>query len=197
MANAKILSDGTEYWAVSTLVDSAGNPYTAGGVGNAISANETGNSTQVLLGSSATYTGVWEDVTNYTTVASAVLGSVATDGTLYFDLSTDGGTTYTSVPSSISDTTFAVPRILNVVETHVRIRYVNGTTAMTGTFRIQTKYSNGQELGLFAVAEGFVNSETPVSVTRSILVSRQPDGTYKNEPHNGVSFSNVRPSICK
>ena len=130
------------------------------------------NSTTALLGSGATFTGAWEEVIVYTTVATAVLGSLATDGTLYFDLSTDGGVTFTSVPSVISDATFAVPRILNVVETHVRIRYVNGTTAQTGTFSIQTKYSNNQELALLSSIEGVINGETPTQVVRSVVAGR-------------------------
>ena len=132
--------------------------------GNAKSA---ANSTAVLLTSGATFTGAWEDVTNYTTVATAVLGSIATDGTLYFDLSTDNGTTFTSVPNVIGDATFSVPRILNVVETYVRIRYINGTTAQTGTFSIETKYSNAQQMALLSPLDGVINSENPATLVRS------------------------------
>jgi hypothetical protein len=133
---------------------------------NVISANETGNSTAVLLTGGATFTGNWEDVSEYTTVAVSVLGSMATDGTLYFDLSTDGGTTSTSVPAIIGDTTFAVPRILNRVESHVRIRYVNGTTAQTGTFSIQTSYNTGQQLNLLTPIDNTINSEDPTTLVR-------------------------------
>jgi hypothetical protein len=147
------------------------------GTGNDIS---IGNSTAALLASGATFTGVWEDVTNYTTIASSILGSLATDGTIYFDLSTDGGATFTSVPSNVSDATFAVPRIINAAETHVRIRYVNGTTAQTGTFSIQTKYSNGQQMALFSSVDGFINGETPTQVVRSIIVGEDDDDVYRN-----------------
>jgi hypothetical protein len=138
------------------------------------------NSTTSLLGSSATFTGAWEDVTAFSTVAVAVLGSVATDGTLYFDLSTDGGSTFTSVPSTVGDTTFALPRILNVVESHVRIRYVNGTTAQTGTFSLQTKYSNAQPLGLLGSVDGTVTGETPTSDVKAIIVGEELDGTLQS-----------------
>jgi hypothetical protein len=144
--------------------------------------SSTANSTVVLLTSGATFTGAWEDVTNYTTVACAVLGSIATDGILYFDLSTDNGATFTSIPNMISDATFAVPRILNVVEQYVRIRYVNGTTAQTGTFSIQTKYSNGQELALLSSVDGSVTGETPTQVVKAVLVGVGPDGDYLNVP---------------
>ena len=156
-----------------------------GEVPNIISA---ANSTAALLAGGATFTGAWESVIDYTTVACAVLGSLATDGTLYFDLSMDGGATFTSVPNTVSDTTFALPRILNVVESHVRIRYVNGTTAMTGTFSLQTKYSNGQELGLLGSIDGFISGETPSNVVKSILAGRQPNGSYNNTPLDGQAF---------
>ena len=141
------------------------------------------NSTAVLLTSGATFTGAWEDVTNYTTVATAVLGSIATDGILYFDLSTDNGTTFTSVPSMISDATFAVPRILNVVETYVRVRYVNGTTAQTGTFSIETKYSNNQQMPVLSSVDGTVIGETPTQVVKSVLVGYdEVNEVYRNVP---------------
>jgi len=155
----------------------AGGGGGGGYIGNTISA---ANSTAALLGSGATFTGVWESVVNYTMVGVAILGSLATDGTLYFDLSTDGGATFTSVPSSIDDVTFAVPRLLNVVESHVRIRYINGTTAQTGTFSLQTKYSNGQEYELLASVDGFINGETPVTVTRSVITGQDDDDVFHN-----------------
>ena len=146
-------------------------------------AKSDANSTAVLLTSGATFTGAWEDVTNYTTVATAVLGSIATDGILYFDLSTDNGTTFTSVPSMISDATFAVPRILNVVETYVRVRYVNGTTAQTGTFSIETKYSNNQQMPVLSSVDGTVIGETPTQVVKSVLVGYdEVNEVYRNVP---------------
>jgi hypothetical protein len=145
------------------------------------------NSTTSLLGASATFTGAWEDVTEFNTCAVAILGSVATDGTLYFDLSTDGGATFASVPSTISDTTFAVPRILNIVETHIRIRYVNGTTAQTGTFSIQTKYTLEGAMELLSSIEGTITGEYPTQVVRSIAGGKNPNDNYTNVPNSGIS----------
>ena len=149
------------------------------------------NSTAALLTGGATFTGAWEDVTNYTTVSSAVLGSLATDGTLYFDVSTDGGTTFASIPSVIGDATFAVPRILNVVEQYVRIRYVNGTTAQTGTFSIQTKYSNGQPISLLASMDGLIKDETPTQVVRAVGTGKTPSGSYQNLQLDGAAFTTI------
>lgn len=164
--------------------------FTSHGASTSLNVESAANSSDDLLAGSATFTGAWEDVNEYTTVAVAVLGSLATDGTLYFDLSTDNGATFTSVPSTVSDTTFAVPRILNVVEQYVRIRYVNGTTPMTGNFSLTTKYSNGQELALLSSIEGIVKGETPTQVVRSITTGKDPDGTYGNQVVSGVDSGN-------
>jgi len=151
------------------------------------------NSTAATLASGASFTGTWEDVTAYSTVAATILGSMSTNGTLYFDISTDGGSTYTSVPSTVSDTTWCVPRILNVVETHYRIRYVNGNTAMTGTFSIQTKHSNAQPISLLSSADGTVRGETPVQVMKTIIAGKTHGGTFKNVPvdHDGHLATDV------
>lgn len=144
------------------------------------------NSTNTLLGISETFTGAWEDVTNYTTVAIAILGSLSTaTGTLYMDLSTDGGTTFTTVPFIVSDLTFDLPHILNVVESHIRIRYVNDTTAQTGTFSLQTKYSNGQELGLSNKMGDIINAKTEGQIVKSVTTGADPNGNYINIATDG------------
>ena len=155
-----------------------------------ISTDETGNSTKTLLTSSATYTGAWEDVTNFSTVAVALIGSLATDGTLYIESSQDGGSVVNSVPYPISDTSFALPIIWNVVESHIRIRYVNGTTAQTGTFQLQTKYSNAQELGLSQSAGDTISSTTACQVTKAIATGTDPNAAYQNQVVSGVDDGN-------
>ena len=161
------------------------------GVQHIISANETGNSTQILLGSSATYSGAWEDVTNYTTVATTILGTLSTaTGTLYMDLSTNGGSTYTSVSFNIDDITFDYPHILNVVETHVRIRYVNDGIAQTGTFSLQTKYSNGQSLGLSHIMGNTIGANHEGQIVKAVATGADPNAEYINIPASGVDNNN-------
>lgn len=154
-----------------------------------ISVDETGNSTKVLLAAGATFTGAWEEVLDYATVGVAVFGSMVTDGTLYIESSQDGGTTVNSVPFNIVDATFALPALWNIVESHIRIRYVNGTTAQTGSFQLQTKYSNAQELALLQSANDTLTDNTNVQVNRSIGVSIDPNGNYLNSKSTGIGFS--------
>ena len=155
-----------------------------------ISADETGNSTKTLLTGSATYTGAWEDVTGFTTVAVTLLGDNATDGTIWIEASMDGGSVVNSVPFAVSDTTFNLPEVWNIVETHIRIKYVNGTTAQTGFFQLQTKYSNGQELGLLQSAGDTIGATTAVQITKAISTGTDPDGVYKNQVESGVNTVN-------
>lgn len=155
---------------------------------NLISIN---NSTSSLLTSGESFTGAWEDVTDYNTAAVSVLGSIATDGVLYFDLSMDGGTTFNSVPNPVGDTTFFLPRILNLNQAHLRIRYVNGTTAQTGTFNLQTKYSLSQQMSLLSSIDGGVNGETPTTVVKAVTVGANPNGDYVNLPQAGIDNNNT------
>lgn len=141
-----------------------------------------GNSTTALLGASATFTGQWEDVTDYTTVAVAIFGDNQTDGTLYIESSQDGGVTVNSVPFAVADASFDLPHIWNVVESHIRVRYVNGSTAQTGHFQLQTKYSNAQSLGLLQNAGDTITANTDVQIVKSVLTGQSPTGDFKNVP---------------
>lgn len=157
---------------------------------NEISADETGNSTKILLTAAATYTGAWEEVTNYTTVAVAIIGSLATDGTLYIEASQDGGTVVRSESFPVANATSDKPHIWNVVETHIRIRYTNGTTPQTGTFQLQTKYSNNQELGLLNSAGDTINADTALQIVKSVGTGTDPNEAYQNERLSGVDADN-------
>ena len=156
-------------------------------VENTISA---ANSTTSLLAPNATWTGAWENVTKYTTVAVAIKGSNVTDGTLYIESSQDGGVVVNSVPFTITDASFDLPHIWNVVESDIRVRYTNGTTAQTGHFQLQTKYSNGQQLGLLQSAGDTINATTSVQIVKSLNTSTDPNANYNNSVGSGVDDNN-------
>jgi len=148
------------------------------------------NSTATLLDSNEEFIGKWENVVAWTSVSIAVLGSMETDGTLFFDLSTNGGETFVPLATPVANTNFNLPKILNIVESHVRIRYVNGTTEQTGSFSIQTKYSKGQQIALLETVDGLVNGETPTTVIKSVGVGQEPNNSYSNSKSTGVDPSN-------
>jgi hypothetical protein len=158
----------------------------AASIGNKISADETGNSTKVLLGSSETFTGAWEDATQYTTAATAIIGTnAAATGTLYMDLSQDGGTTFTSIPFVIPDITFDIPHVITLAEQWIRIRYVNDATAQTGTFQLQTRYSNGGPLGVSNKMGDLINARTEGQIVKSVVTGADPNGDYVNLAADG------------
>jgi len=155
-----------------------------------ISADETGNSTKVLLGASATFTGAWEAVSDYTNLSVAILGSLKSPGTLWIESSQDGGSTVNSVPFTVENANFDLPHNWNLVESHIRIKYVNGPVAQTGTFQLQTKYSNGQELGLLQNAGDTIGPNTDVQIVKSVVTGANPQNKYVNTPESGVDINN-------
>ena len=155
-----------------------------------ISTDETGNSTKTLLTGSATFTGAWEDVSEYASVAVAIIGDNVTDGTLYIESSQDGGTTVNSVPYIVADATFQLPIVWNVVESHIRIKYTNGSTAQTTSFQLQTKYSNAQSMDLSQSASDVIDANTAVQVRKAISTGTDPNAVYKNGVVSGVDNGN-------
>ena len=161
---------------LKTVLDSIATNTAGSAVTNFIS---TDNSTTSLLGAGASFTGVSEDVSNYTTIAVAFNASAKSDGTLYFEVSQDN-VNFISIPFSIPDASIQTPKIWNVVEKYYRLKYTNGATPQSGTFQLQTKYSNGQELGLLTAADQELTAETSVQATKSIITGQNKAGEYKS-----------------
>jgi hypothetical protein len=157
-----------------------------GSIPNIISA---ANSSTSILTASATFTGGWEDVTLYNVIGVTILTGNVTDGTLYFDLSMDGGTNYVSIPRPITDTTFNLPHKIAREESHARIRYINGTTSQTGFFNFQTVYSNNHMLGLNYKIDEAITDDYEATLVKNVNVGKNPDGTYVNEVATGTVSS--------
>ena len=112
---------------------------------NAVSSS---NSNTTPLGIAGTFTGTFEDVLRYGSVAITAYADQA--GTLYLDWSSDG----THV-----DQTVTIPVALGgasasaaVAARYLRVRYLNGAVGQTA-FRLQTLY-RGNDGGLGAVVAG-------------------------------------------
>lgn len=153
------------------------------------------NSTESLLGASGVFTGEFEYAEPYNTIRIGIKGSIPTDGTVFFDISDDGVTLLRSVPRSVSDASFTLPRILSFNDKYIRIRYVNGTTPQTGTFSIVTKYSTDGTLGLNNVMGEVITGETEGQIVKSVITgnvndaSLVPTNIYENVelmPNKGI-----------
>jgi hypothetical protein len=133
----------------------------------------TANSTSTPLVANATYTGDWEDISEY--AAISVLASADVAGTLYFDFAIDTATVDRSVQlSSGDDGNFGIHTLIPVAQ-YGRVRVVNGPSNQA-TLSVQTLYTTvariaqptsrlGQAIGVY----------TDVLNTRAIVAGT--DGT--------------------
>lgn len=128
----------------------------------------SGNSTTDLLSGGATFTGVVEDVSNYTTISVSILGTLATaTGTLQFQTSSDG-ITFATIPRTVTNVTIDVPHVFLIAEKFFRIRYINDSIAQTGSFRIQTMYSNARPMVLSSTIEQNISINQDCALSRVV-----------------------------
>lgn len=145
----------------------------------------TGNTTTSLLGANGTYTGTWENVTQWTSAAVSILGTNATDGTLWIDVRRLGSTVYSSVPFDKTDITsnaYNLPIIWNLAEDEFRVRYVNGSTAQLTEWYLETKYSISQSESLVSTTTSLIDSNTPLTLHRTVLTGETDGGGFLNVP---------------
>jgi len=99
-----------------------------------------GNSSTATLGSNATFTGVFENVSNYAVIAASVFADqISAVNGLVFQWSSDGTNVDRTEPSSLTSTTNGRAFSFSVRAKFFRIVYTNGTSAQ-GAFRLQTTY---------------------------------------------------------
>lgn len=89
------------------------------------------------LGSAATYTGGWRDVSEHASFSILINGDAGEDVTLYIDYSIDGATAARTETIPIADVSIAPLIVRSVISQFFRVRVVNGVTALT-TFALQT-----------------------------------------------------------
>jgi hypothetical protein len=95
----------------------------------------TDNSTTANLGGAATYTGTWEDCSDYSSITVVASADVA--GTLYVDFSTDNSTADRTVQlSDGTDGSFGIHTLI-VVAQYFRVRVINGATPQS-SFYVQS-----------------------------------------------------------
>lgn len=101
------------------------------------------NSTGTLLGADETFTGQWEDVSDFDSVMSAVLADQ--DGTLFMEFSYDcQGDADSSLQYDVTANVNEVHR-LSITRKCYRTRYVNGSVAQ-GSFHVQINIGDHQAL---------------------------------------------------
>lgn len=136
-----------------------------------------GNVTSAPLGGGGTFTGVWEEVTDYASISVVVSVTLpAATGTLKLEFSTDGGATIVG-QKDIPVTTAAV-HVVVPVASHFRVEYVNDGTAQT-TFDLQTVYGTQARIAQQTSQLQSVPTDTQdIVTTRAILSGPDATGLY-------------------
>ena len=136
----------------------------------------TGNSTTTPLTGSATWTGTWEEITQYASITVLAAADVA--GTLYYDFSSDGSTNDRAV--QLSDGTSGSLGIhgLIPVAKYGRARVVNGGSAQS-SMTVQTVYSKSGKVSMPTSRLGqTLGDYSDILNTRAALVGKTDGGLY-------------------
>jgi len=146
--------------------------------GNAISTVNSRVASSLAAGE--VFQGTGEDVSKYARVGVSVYSSTASSGTLWLEVSHDN-VNWSGPSRTWEDTRFAQPHMWEIVEKYFRIKYLNGTTAVSD-LAIQVQYSVNGSILLGHQLNESLKDETEAIVTRSVLVGKQTDGSYTNVP---------------
>ena len=94
---------------------------------------DAGNSSTTPLGIGVTYVGTWIDITVWQGISVLVDGTSVTpaEGTLFMEFSHNGSTVNRSIAITTDDIAATAPRTLGTVAQFFRIRYTNGSVALT------------------------------------------------------------------
>jgi hypothetical protein len=104
---------------------------------------DTGNSSETVLASGATFSGVSRDASIYSSVVVAVLTDKA--GTLYIEFSPNNSNWDSSISFSVTAGTRDVHR-LTVTNKYCRVRFTNTDSTTQTYFRLQTIFGSQQSL---------------------------------------------------
>jgi hypothetical protein len=136
------------------------------------------NSTTANLGSSATYTGTWYDITEFAGISVTLSGTVAgATGTLKMEFSTDASAVIRSIQIPILDLTAEPPHTLARIAKWFRVVYVNDSTAQT-TFNLTTLYHKSP-IKLTSRLTDQVTDATDVDNVRAFIGGQTDGGATK------------------
>jgi len=140
----------------------------------------TVNSTTTALGEDGVYTGTAEECLLYSSVTIFIATDVAsaTNG-LSMQLSTDGTNWDRNKNVTFSASDGSQAHALAIVSKYFRIVYTNGSSAQS-YLRLQTIFHDDKPRDITSGVTQTVTEKDDVSLTRSIIVSKDPNGDYNN-----------------
>jgi len=149
----------------------------------------TQNSTTTPVAGSATWTGLWEDCSQYASLSILAAADVA--GTLYADFSIDGITTDRAVQLSSGTTAdFGIHSLIPVAQ-YVRVRVVNGGSDQT-SLRVQTIFNAGSRIATpTSRLEQTLGAYNDVLNVQAAIVGASPSGYYGSVGTDGAGHLEV------
>jgi hypothetical protein len=149
----------------------------------------TVNSTNVLLDADETFTGEWEDVLGYSTIALMVhvMEDSATNG-LEVQFSSDGinvddNDRYSIPVNSGSQFSFGV------LGQYFRVKYTNGSTPQT-EFRLSTMYHITSIKPSSHRIDDTISGENDAELSKAVLTAKNPNGEFVNDATQGEHDAN-------
>jgi hypothetical protein len=143
---------------------------------------DSGNSTTAALGAGGSFVGDFLDTTGYSGAIITVVTDQdsATDG-LVIESGIDGSTavhSHTFSPKTNTPNGHHYPSTLD--NKYLRVTYANGAIAQ-GVFKLYTTlFRNPSEEGHVHPLEYSVDGDHPAPITRSVMVAKNPAGSYGN-----------------
>lgn len=139
------------------------------------------------------WTGTGEDVSLYGRAGVSIWTPFgeSCNGILTIEVSRDG-VNWGGPNRTYADTSVAQPHMWNIVEQYFRIKYTHGSTSAT-TLVIQTQYSVNSDVILGHQLDEVLIDETEALITKSVLVGKEPDGSYSNIRNDGYAIQTTTP----
>lgn len=160
------------------LITSYSNPQIAINVNNFRNIS-VGNSTTATLSSNSTFTGFYEDVSDYSSITINIFSNVASASNgLILQFSSDGTNLDNSIyyTSDLGGECFVHPCIAKFF----RVVYTNGVSSQ-GTFRLQTIYHYYKSASFPTVnVTSSLTDNAVCQLSRTFLTGKMTNGTYKN-----------------
>jgi hypothetical protein len=139
-----------------------------------------GNSTTTPLAGGATFTGVWEEISQYATIE--LIGQADVPGTLYWQSSIDGITIDRQIALNDGTTGDFGIHGLVVISKYGRVVIINGATPQA-SMRVQIIYHPSAKISIpTSRLSSNISDFSDVLPTRSFLSGRTNSGLTKNVP---------------
>lgn len=175
----------------TVILDGDGNQVTSFGLASGTAS--TVNSTTTPLTGSATFTGAWENITDYDFLEAILYTDVnsATNGAKVL-LSTDGGvTTAKTLQNTITGGVGAFGYTIPVTAyTHFKVTYTNGSSAQS-VFQLRVAYQKGAAPAPYAPLGAGVDATYSALLTRAVLAGQLPSGAVQNLSVNASGYQEI------